>query len=357
MPSIHQCVAGFSHGDAISNEALVMRDIFRSWGYASTIFSEAKRILPELRKEAGDVFECRDACTADDIVLLHLSMGSPVNQIFAELPCKKAILYHNVTPPEFFAGVQEQTAHHLITGREQVKQLSGTADLVMADSAFNTKELNALGYENVHVLPLILDLGKLRVRSHRKTFKQYDDELINILFVGRCVPNKRLEDCLSAFYFFQKFVQPASRFIHVGSFAGTEQYHALLLTFLRDLQLEHVDFLGSMPQDQLNACYQCTDLFLCMSEHEGFCIPLLEAMVHKVPILAYDAGAVSETLDGAGVLFKEKKFDYIAEMMGRLTGDKALRQTIIQGQEERIRRYENRNLEQELRKYMDVLLR
>ena len=112
MKSIHQFVAGFSHGDAISNETLMLRDIFRSWGYQSEIFSETKRILPELRKEAHDAAAYAASCRPEDIVLLHLSIGSPVNRIFAELPCKKAILYHNITPPEFLQGIQAQIASH-----------------------------------------------------------------------------------------------------------------------------------------------------------------------------------------------------------------------------------------------------
>lgn len=349
MPTLHQFVAGFSHGDAISNEALAMREIFRGWGCDSEIFCEARRILPELRKESGDVADYAAQARPEDIVLLHLSIGSPVNEVFAELPCRKAILYHNVTPPEYFRGWQEQIAGNLAKGREQLKRLAGTAEVVMADSDFNAGEMRELGYGEVSTLPLVLDLKKLRGPVHRKTLKEYGDGLVNVLFVGRCVPNKCIEDAFAAFYFFQKYVEPASRFIHVGSHAGTEQYHALLLTFLRDLQLENVSMPGSLPQDQLNACYRSADLFLCMSEHEGFGIPLIESMVFDVPILAYRAAAVPETLDGAGVLFREKRYDEVAEMMGRLVKDSTLRQAVLDGQHQRLQRYEQRRLDDELR--------
>ncbi|MBU1693713.1 MAG: glycosyltransferase family 4 protein [Verrucomicrobia bacterium] len=354
--AIHQLVAGFSHGDAISNEALVLRGLFRSWGCESDIFCEARRILPELRSEARDLAQSRGAFKPDDIVLLHLSIGSQVNDIFAELPCRKAVLYHNIPPPEYFRGIQEQIGHNLAKGREQAKRLAGKAQVVLADSRFNADELESWGYREAHVLPLVLDLARLRGAADRAVLKKYDDGLINILFVGRCVPNKRLEDALSAFHYFQRYVEPASRFIHAGSFSGVEHYHALLLTMMRDLQLQNVELIGSVRQDELNACYKSADLFLCMSEHEGFCIPLIESLVHDVPVLAYAAAAVPDTLDGAGVLFREKRHDLVAEMMGRLVRDAALRDAVLRGQRERLARYEHRDLSAELRTHLAPLL-
>jgi L-malate glycosyltransferase len=356
MPSLHQFVAGFSHGDAISNEAIVLRRIFRSWGFESDIFCEPRRILPELRAEAKDAAGFRAAAKPDDGVLLHLSVGSDVNDLFAALPCRKAILYHNITPPEHFQGLQEQIAGLLARGREQAKRLAGQAKVVLADSGFNAAELKGWGYGEAKVLPLVLDLSRLRDKPNRATLRKYDDGLVNILFVGRCVPNKRIEDCLAAFHYFQKYVEPNSRFIHVGSYAGLEQYHAILLTLMRDLHLQNAELVGTLRQDELNACYRSAHVFLSMSEHEGFCIPLLESMVHGVPILAHAAAAVPETLDGAGVLFREKDHAAVAEMMGRLVRDPALRGAVIEGQRARLKRYEERDLEGELKAHLAPLL-
>lgn len=356
MQAIHQFVAGFSHGDAISNEALVLRRIFRSWGFAADIFCETRRILPELRNEAYDVNAYAAQAKPDDVVLLHLSIGSDVNDVFAGLRTRKAILYHNITPPEYFRGIQEQIAALLRRGREQAQALRSQTTVVMADSAFNARELEAWGYPPVRVLPLVLDLERLRSRPHRGTLRKYNDGCVNVLFVGRCVPNKRIEDILSAFYYFQKYVEPQSRFIHVGSFAGTEQYHALLLTRIRELHLKNVDMPGALPQDELNAIYRSSHLFLSMSEHEGFCIPLIESMVHNVPILAYAAAAVPETLDGAGVLFREKRFDLVAEMMRRLVRDTDFRAAVLAGQQSRLARYEQRDLAAEVRSILAPLL-
>ena len=357
MPAINQFVAGFSNADAISNEALVLRHIFRSWGYDSDIFSEARRILPELRREARDFTEYAASASPDDVVLLHLSIGSPLNSRFAELPCRKAILYHNVTPSHYFDFINKKTAYDLAKGRAQVQSLAGTGEVVLADSRFNADELVSLGYRDVAVLPLVLDLDRLVSRPDRRVLRKYGDGTVNVLFVGRCAPNKRIEDLLLAFAHFHHFVQPNSRFIHVGSFAGTERYYYLLLTRVRELGLDgHVHFAGSVPQGELNAFYACARMFLCMSEHEGFCIPLIESMAHSLPVLAYAAAAVPETLDGAGILFDEKRYDWVAEMMGRVSDDKALRRGILAAQHERLLRYRQRNLESELKDHLSPLL-
>ena len=356
MRAIHQIVAGYAGGDAISNEARVMRALFRKWGCESHIYSELKRILPELRGEARDLAASRGDFHPEDVVLLHLSIGSDVNDLFPQLPGRKAILYHNITPSEYFRGVQEQTANLLERGRRQARALAGTAEIVMADSRFNAEEIAALGHAHPQVLPLVLDFSMLRSRPDRRILRQYRDGLANILFVGRCAPNKKIEDLLNAFYYFQRYVQPASRLIHVGSFAGLEQYHALLLTRSRELQLKNVEFVGAVHQDELNAYYAVARAFLCLSDHEGFCIPLLEAMTHDVPVVAYAAGAVPETLDGAGVLVREKKYDLIGEILGRVAEDAALRAAILQGQRERLTRYERQDLETDLKRLLAPLL-
>ena len=352
MRAIHQIVAGYANGDAISNEVRVMRALFRSWGYESQIYSEHKRILPELRGEARDLAASRGDFRPADVVLLHLSIGSDVNDVFPTLPGRKAILYHNITPPEYFRGVQEQTASLLDRGRRQAKALAGSAEIVMADSRFNAEEIAAMGHADPQVLPLVLDFSMLRAKPDRRILRQYRDGLVNVLFVGRCAPNKKIEDLLNAFYYFQRYVQPASRLIHVGSHAGMEQYHALLLTRARELQLQNVEMVGSVRQDELNAYYEVARAFLCLSDHEGFCIPLLEAMTHDVPVVAFAAGAVPETLDGAGVLVGEKRFDLIAEVLGRVAEDEPLRAAILRGQRERLARYERQDLAAYLKRFL-----
>ncbi len=333
-----------------------MRGIFRSWGYTSEICSETRRILPELRKDALDIEAIRTTVKPDDIVLLHLSIGSVVNDVFASLPCRKAILYHNITPPDYLRGVQEEVAMNLAKGREQAKRLATVASVNLADSAYNAREFEQMGCASVGVLPLILDFGALRNGLDRRQRALFDDGKTNILFVGRCVPNKRIEDILYAFHYFQRYVDSNSRLILAGSYNGMEAYHAYQLTVQKELKLRDVVFTGSIPQQSLNACYRVADLFLCMSEHEGFCIPVLEAMALDVPVLAHAAAAVPDTMDGAGVLFHQKEYDAIAEMMGRLCQVSPLREAVLAGQRQRIERYESRDLPKELRGHLAPLL-
>ena len=235
-------------------------------------------------------------------------------------------------------------------------QLAGVATVNMADSSFNAGELTAVGYSDVSVLPLILDLDSLRSELDQRTLKRFSDGRTTFLFVGRCVPNKAIEDLISAFAVYHKCINRNSRLIHVGSFAGSEQYYYPLLAQARELGIDAIHFAGSVPQPQLNSFYQCADLFLCMSRHEGFCVPLLEAMTHDLPILAYAAGAVPETLDGAGVLFHTTQFEPIAEMMDRLTSDSNLKKAVVATQRKRLTRYTSRDLESELKEHLAPIL-
>jgi glycosyltransferase involved in cell wall biosynthesis len=356
MAAIHQLVAGFSRGDAISNEAMVMREVFRRWGYESRIYCERRRILPELHVEASDLSELRARCGSEDVVLLHLSIGSPANELFGSLPARKALLYHNITPPDYFQLVQSATAADLARGRKQAAALAGVATVNLADSDYNARELAGWGYPPAAVFPLMLDFEKLGGASDRAVMRQFGDGKTNVLFVGRCAPNKKIEDVITAFAYYQKGVNSNSRLILAGSYAGTERYYRLLVSMARDLKLENVVFTGSIPQAQLNACYRSAHLFLCMSEHEGFCIPLVESLVNRVPVLAYSACAVPETLGGAGVLFHEKRFESVAEMMGRMVGDQVLRSALLAGQDQRVMQLKSRDLGSELQVHLAPVL-
>jgi glycosyltransferase involved in cell wall biosynthesis len=351
--AIHQIVAGYTNGDGVSNEARIIRDLFRSWGFTSEIYSETRRILPELRHEARDASQLRADLGPDDRVMLHFSIGTELNLLFRDLPCKKILRYHNITPSAFFKAFNPDVASQLDRGREQLDLLAGCADLNLAVSGYNARELEDAGYTDVKVFSLILDLDRIQAKPSRKVLVEMDDAKAKVLFVGRMAPNKRIEDLLHAFYYFQKFVHPESRLVHVGSWAGMEMYYAMMEAQKKKLQLEDAGFYGAVPEAHLSAYYQAADVFLCMSEHEGFCIPLLEAMVAGIPVLAFDSSAVAETMDGSGIVFTEKHFDEIAEMLGRLVNDVPFRRSVIEGQFSRIERYRKRDFAKELREMID----
>ncbi len=356
MPALHQFSPGHTPGDAISNEATLFRDIFRRWGYTSEIFSEERCVQQAARKQVRDVEHYIPTASPDDIVLLHLSIGSKVNDAFKHLPCKKAILYHNITPAHYFELVNKQTAGVLQRGREQVAALANVAQVNMADSRFNASELEAVGYRNVEILPLVLDFSMLTRDIDARMRLKLSDGRKNILFVGRCTPNKKIEDLLQVFAYYQKTIEPQSRLIHVGSYAGSERYFSLLTTAVREQRLENVMFCGTVTQPELNACYASANAFLCMSEHEGFCIPLLESMLHDVPILAHASAAVPETLDGGGILFSERRYDLAAELLNQLIQNAPLRSAVLKQQSARLARYRLRDLEAELRQHLNPLL-
>jgi len=356
MPAIHQFTAGFARSDAISNEAVVFRDIFRRVGYRSEIFSETRNVNKSLRDEVRDASTCAAGLAPDDLVLLHLSIGTTVNDTFRTLPCRKAILYHNITPAHYFEFISTQTAAHLRRGRSQAAALAGIAAVNMADSRFNAQELETVGYRDVSVLPIVMDIDAVTREIDPATASLYNDGLHNILFVGRCTPNKKLEDLVRVFAYYQKTIEQRSRLIHVGSAAGSERYQALLASMIRDLALRNVVLAGSVPQPVLNACYRHAHAFLCMSEHEGFCIPLLEAMLHGIPVVAHASAAIPETMDGSGILLDERRFDIAAETLHRVITDKALRTAVIAGQDARLERYRHRDLEAELMELLQPVL-
>lgn len=356
MNAVHQFSAGFSKGDAISNEARVLRGLFHSWGCASEIFSETKRMAPDLRKDAVDISEAPTRIRSNDVALLHLSIGSAVNQSFAALSCRKVILYHNITPPDFFRGLQEEIAAHLRKGLDQVRALAGVADLNLAVSRFNADELRLLGYRDTQVMPMMLERGQWEGPVDRRLLARFNDGRMNLLFVGRGAPNKRIEDLLNVLYYTRRYTDPEARLIHVGSFGGLERYQALLQAKAYEMKLDRVEWMGSISMEGLRACYQAASVFVCMSEHEGFCIPLMEAMARGVPVMAFAAAAVPETMDGAGILVREKRFDLIAETIGELVRRADLRTAVIAEQKARVERYLNQDFSGRWKELLKPLL-
>ncbi len=357
MSAIHQITAGFREGDAITNMSREMRRIFRDWGYSSDIYVEPSRIAPKCRHEVLSLNNARNSITPEDILILHLSIGCTANDQFPSLPGRKVICYHNVTPSFYFEGLNPVIAASLSAGRKQAASLKNIPELTFADSDYNASELIEMGYSTVHTLPFIMNIGRITEDCSGSMTTRLKDGFTNILFVGRCVPNKRIEDLIETFFWYHTRINRRSRLIHVGPYDGLEAYHALLLSQVSDLGInEHVWMTGSVSQSELNAFYQEADLFLCLSEHEGFCVPLLEAMLHNIPVMASANAAVPETLDGAGVLIHTGDKPFIAESINMVLSDNSIRTSIISSQEKRIDRYRNRDINAELKSLLAPLL-
>jgi glycosyltransferase involved in cell wall biosynthesis len=207
-------------------------------------------------------------------------------------------------------------------------------DLALADSEFNRRELEAAGYPRTGVLPIVLDLERYRRPSSPVTRRLYGDGRTNLLFVGRIIPNKRIEDLIAVFAGYRR-LDPRSRLLLVGDMRGHEAYYARLRERVRAVGLalgDDVVFTGHVDEDDLLACYQVSQVFVCLSEHEGYCVPLVEAMVFGLPVVAFAAGAVPETLRGGGVLLDDKAPETVAVLVHRLVRDAALRERVLAGQ-------------------------
>jgi len=343
-PSIHQIVAGFRAGDAISDEARLLQVLFKTHGYTSPIYCARETTAARLRSVVSDLDTLPAQVKPADIVLLHLSIGSRGNAMFRNLNCRRVVLYHNVTPAHFFERLNPSLAHVLAEGRKQAASLAHVAEINLADSAFNAAELQEMGFSDVNVLPLIIDAnfgsGAVDPSMHARLTV---DGRKNILFVGRVAPNKRHDRLLQMFHHFQHYLVPHSRLVIAGSSSGQEAYKALLLGSVHALELKDVMFTEFLTDAELNACYATASAFVCASEHEGFCAPLLEAMAWNTPVFALAEAAVPETLGGAGVLFDRFDPAVMAETIDRVQNDEAVKAAVLARQRERLAAYRSRD--------------
>jgi glycosyltransferase involved in cell wall biosynthesis len=330
MPGrVHQLLASLAPGDAIGNEALAIRGHLRAAGFDSEIYAES--VDPRLSREARPLEAYLEASGPASVCLYHFAVGSAAGPLIHSLPDRLVLRYHNVTPARFFLGYQNHVmglCHH---GRRTLEAFAARAELALGVSEFNRRELAAAGFARSGVLPIVLDPAAYRGRRSPVVQRQYGDGRANVLFVGRVIPNKRHEELLAAFALFQRG-RPRSRLLLVGDSAGCSHYHDRLRERARDLGLRDVVFSGHVEQDELLAYYSAADVFVCLSEHEGYCVPLIEAMLLGVPVIAFDAGAVRETLRGGGVLLTDKRPELVAELIESLVADPALRAAVLASQ-------------------------
>ncbi|WP_019536922.1 glycosyltransferase [Paenibacillus ginsengihumi] len=312
---IDQILPSISYGDAVSNSAIIIKKMLESKGISSNIY--AGHIHPKLRKIVKPVTKLNNRA---DGLLFHMATGSRESYIVKEIDIgKKIMIYHNITPARFFKGYSSNAERSVIQGRSELRMLKNDIGLAIGVSEYNRKELEEIGYYNTTVVPFIVNLDDFAQPPAKNIVKQMQDGKTNILFVGRISPNKKQEDIIKAFYCYHKFFNNNSRLTLVGNYTGMEPYYYQLKKLISELNLENdVLITGHIPFSHILAYYHTAHLFFSMSEHEGFCVPLLEAMYFKLPILAYDSSAIGETLGNGGVLFKEKDFVKIAAMIDTL---------------------------------------
>jgi glycosyltransferase involved in cell wall biosynthesis len=353
---INQWVPAAHRGDAIGDSARRMRDLLRRLGHTSELY--ALTIDDDL---AGDVRPFSDrAARGGDITIFHFAVPSPMTAQFAKLDAGRILLYHNITPPHFFAPYDAALFRLAELGRRELATLAGHTDLALGDSGYNRRELDRLGFARTAVLPIAVDLDRLRKTPPCPALDDVlrDDGLTNILFVGRIAPNKRIEDHIRLAEHYKRYVDTMYRFIFVGRYDGVPRYYSMVRALIAQYRMlpERFLFVGGVPDRELAAYYRAASAYVSLSEHEGFCVPLLEAMAMNVPVLAYAAGAVPETMGGAGVLFSPKDLECAAELLGMLVYDDEVRAPVIEGQHRRVRDFQDDAIERNLVKMLGELL-
>jgi L-malate glycosyltransferase len=328
---VHQLLAALSYGDAIGNEALVIQGHLRRAGFDSDIFAD--KVHPRMAALARPLWEYRDVSGPRTVCLFHFSIGSAAGPLIYHAPDRLVSIYHNITPAHWFLGFHPHLAGLCYHGRRELETFAGRSELGLGDSEYNRRELVAAGFAKTGVLPIVLDLEAYRRPPSPVVRRLYRDGKTNLLFVGRIIPNKKIDDLIRVFAIYKRYLDPRSRLLLVGDYRGHERYYDRLVEMVRELRVDDVVFTGHVDEDDLYAYYSVADLFLCLSEHEGFCVPLQEAMSFGIPVLAYDAGAVAETLHGGGVLLKEKRPEVLAELVARVLRDPALQSAILATQE------------------------
>jgi len=295
LDAVHQFHSGSAVGDAITNSMLMLRGVLRDLGYRSEIFVEHRdpclreelRLLDEL--PAGD----------DHVLILRHSLGHGALGRVLATPAPKVLLYHNITPPEFLAG-SPQLQEHARLGRRQLVDIRSRVVAALADSEYNAAELRALGYPLVRACALLFDLDRL---ARTAPPRLPGDGTFTVLFTGRVVESKAQAEIIEAYARFRAGMDRPCRLVLVGRTDGAEGYLDAIDAAMRRHGLEaEVVLTGLVSDEELRARFAEADLFLSLSRHEGFGVPLIEAIAHGVPVLAWPAGAIPYTLGGVGLL-------------------------------------------------------
>ena len=352
--TVNQWLAAAHRGDAIGDNARRFRQLLRGLGHESEIF--ALTIDEGLEDEIRPFSD--PAARRGDVTILHYALHSPMTAALASLDRGRVVHYHNVTPAAYFAPYDSAMARLAVLGRRELKTLVGHVDLALGVSEFNRRELEDLGFSATGVLPIAVDTARLTGPARCPAIEQLlDEELVNFLFVGRIAPNKKIEDHIFMAEHYKRYVDAYYRFIFVGRYDAVPQYYAMIRALISKFKMleERFIFTGPVPDAELACYYQHAAVYISMSEHEGFCAPLVEAMATDVPILAYSAAAVPDTLGGAGIQFAPKDLEQVAELAGALAFDDGLRANVIAGQRRRLQDFGDARIVRDLSGFLHQL--
>jgi L-malate glycosyltransferase len=351
---INQWVPAAHKGDAIGDSARRVRSLLREMGHDSDLY--ALTIDDDLKSDVRPFPD--DAATRGDLTIFHYALPSPMTAAFAALDSGRILQYHNVTPAAYFAPYDPALFRLASLGRQELSTLVGRVDLALGDSDFNRRELESLGFERTGVFPIAVDTARVTQQVSRPALEDMlDDGLVNFLFVGRIAPNKKIEDHIRLAEVYKRYIDAYYRFIFVGRYDVVPRYYATIRALMAEYRLlnDRFIFTGPVPDEELAVYYRHAAVYISLSEHEGFCVPLVEAMAADVPVLAYAAAAVPDTLGGAGVQFAPKDFEYAGELLGALAFDDGLRAQVIAGQRRRLADFGDARIARELASVIHTL--
>lgn len=353
---IHQLVPALHDGDAIGDSARAMRETLRRRGYQSDIY--AYTIDESIASEAIDFQQIQPQVNAEDILILHFALPSGMTDFLKRSSCKKAVIYHNITPAAYWLEYDQALVHLAHAGRKELESLASFVDRAAGDSEYNRQELEHLQFRNTCNLPIYVKQERYQIPPSPYVMNSFESDTVYFLFVGRVAPNKKLEDVLKLLFFYKKLYQPLVRVIFVGKTDVVPAYFAALSEMRGQLGFmpEEVLFTGHVDWPELVAYYKKSHVFVSMSEHEGFCVPLVEAMICDTPIVAYSSTAIPYTLGDAGIQFNEKDYVEIAGICHKIKEDQAFRNSVLDSQRKQLLKYSRQEIEKSIEEFLAPLL-
>jgi L-malate glycosyltransferase len=349
---IDQWVPALHRGDAIGDSARLMRDAFRRWGHEADVY--AFDMDDDLEGD-GRFYRDWKPGGPNDILIFHYALPSAMTHHLREHRGRRVVIHHNVTPPEFFLPWDSEMVRICRIGREELTLLKDV-DLGLGDSEYNRRELEDAGFRRTGVLPIYLDFERYRQPANPVLRHLMNEGPANVLFVGRLSPNKKHDDLIRLASYWKRFISADVRLVLVGKLPRKHEYFDALQAYAYEHGFTpwEVLFLGHVEHDDLLACYQGAHVFVSMSEHEGFGVPLVEAMLMKVPIVAYRCTAVGDTLGHAGLQFEPKDIAQMAEAAHLVARDRVTREAVLAGQAERLSAFTPETVEATLRRHLEL---
>jgi glycosyltransferase involved in cell wall biosynthesis len=329
LTQVHQVLSAVGPYDAVSTQAQAWRELLGGCGMHGAIYADL--IDPRSSRVVRPLAELDPG--PGDLVVLRYSAYAPRLRPLLELPCRKLLVYHNVTPPRYFWNHHPGVAVACALGRDQLPRYARAVDVVAADSAFNARELEVAGAPETRVVPILFEPGRL---SGRGPGPEGEGPLV--LVVGRLVPNKRHDLAIGAFAAYQRRFAPDARLVLAGE-PLSPSYRGLIEHLARGSGARSVTVTGGLPQPDLNALYASADVLLSTSEHEGFCVPLLEAFHFGLPVVARPAGAMPEVGADAVLWADEGDLDMLPELIDLAVTDAGLREELARRGQRRLEHF------------------